>query len=260
MSIESVKSIPKRQVLSLHYHDLSVEHAAEYILSCAEKKQPLAVFTPGATVAAQAEREEYRELLSHADLTLADGVGILLAARLCGEQLSYLCPGISVGEELLRRAAEKEMKVFFYGAAPGVALRAAKKICEKYPTLRIATADGYGEDPIDGVLRFSPDLVFVCLGFPRQEKWIDAHAAACACPCLGLGGSFDVWSERLRRAPRVFRMLGLEWLYRTLREPRRAVKLLPLPRYFLRSAGVGAKKLLHNFQKAVQNDTTCGKM
>jgi len=260
MSKYFTNRIPEKQVLSLLYHDLSVKDAASYILSYAEEKRPLAVFTPGATVAAQAEREEYKALLSRADLTLADGVGILLAARLCGEQLSHLCPGISVGEELLRRAAEKGMKVFFYGAAPGVARRAAEKMCEKYPALRIATADGYGEDPIDDVLRFSPNLVFVCLGFPRQEKWIDAHAAACACPCLGLGGSFDVWSGKLHRAPRAFRMLGLEWLYRTLREPRRASKLVPLPRYFWCSARTGVKKLLHNFQKVGRNDTTCGKM
>jgi N-acetylglucosaminyldiphosphoundecaprenol N-acetyl-beta-D-mannosaminyltransferase len=238
------------RVLNLTYSDLSVPTAAKYILSHAGECNSLAVFTPGATVAAAASRDSrLASLLDGGDLLLPDGVGCPVAARLCGERLKNVTPGISLGEALMPLAAQNGMRVFFYGGEEGIAEQAAAHFKNRYPNLEIACASGFGADPAPLVRAFAPGLVFVCLGFPRQEKWILAHKEELSCPCLGLGGSFDVWSGKLRRAPRLVRRLRLEWLYRTLKEPRRIPRLFPLPLYFARCACQGARKLLQTLQK-----------
>ncbi len=256
-----MESLPARRVRSLTYTDLSLTEAAAYILDAAEREEALAVFTPGATVAAAAERDEaLLSLLAHAELLLPDGVGCRLASRLSGAGRICVTPGIEVAETLLPLAARKGMRVFLYGGREGVALRASKRLGEKYPTLTFACADGYGADPIDAILRFHPHLLFVCLGFPKQEKWVVAHKHLFSFPALALGGTLDVFSGRLRRAPRPFRAMGLEWLWRTLCEPRRVVRLLPLPRYFCGCARDGMRQFLHNFQKKHEKSPRSRKM
>ncbi len=256
-----MESLPTRRVRSLGYTDLSVAEAAAYILDAAEREEPLAVFTPGATVAAAAERDtSLPALLSHADLLLPDGVGCRLAARLSGVGRMRVAPGIEVAEALLPLAAKRGMRIFLYGGREGIALRAAERLGEKYPTLTFGSADGYGEDPIDAILRFRPHLLFVCLGFPKQEAWIVSHRHRFSFPALALGGTLDVFSGRLRRAPLPFRSMGLEWLWRTLREPRRVVRLLPLPRYFCGCAREGMRRFLQNFQKKREKSPRSRKM
>ena len=238
------------RILSLSYRRLSPDEAKKTVLRAARAGEGLSVFTPGAAVAARAEREGHLlSLLQRGDLLLADGVGTRLAARLAGEGVLSVVRGIELGESLLSAAAKEGLRVFFYGGKRGVAVRAAAAVRKKYPTLEIRCADGYGENPARDILAFSPHLLFVCLGFPRQEAYIARYKDCFCCPCLGLGGSFDVWSGDLSRAPRALRRLGLEWLWRTALEPKRAVRLLPLPLYFLRCAATGMKKLLHKRQK-----------
>jgi len=240
----------KRTVLSLGYSTLSLEEAAVLVLRAAREGRALSVFTPGATVAAAAQKDgTLLSLLKQADLLLPDGVGCALASRLAGAGELGTVAGIELAERLLSLAAKEGMRIFFYGGKGGVALRAAERMLRKYPNLKIACADGYGEDPIEKITAFRPQLLFVCLGFPRQERWIASHKPILSCPALGLGGTFDVWSGDLRRAPPLIRRMGLEWLWRTLRQPRRLARLLPLPRYFAACARAGALRFLQNFQK-----------
>lgn len=242
--------MPCTKIGALTYHDISSSVAAKYILAAAKEKRFLSVFTPGATVAAAAEkREELRELLMKGDLILPDGVGCRFAARLVGETLCNVSAGIDTATALLALADKEGMRVFLYGGKKGVAEKAARRLLLRYPDVAFAYADGYGEDPTEAILRFSPDLLFVCLGFPKQERFIAARKGFFSFPCLGLGGSLDVFAGKLRRAPLVFRRMGGEWLWRTLREPKRFKRLLPLPRYFLGCARKGGAKFLRKFQK-----------
>ncbi len=210
------------------------------------------VYTPNATILWQSRKDlSLSSLLRRADLLLPDGAGVILASRLCGTPLPRRITGIDTAEWLLRYGAKRGYSFFFLGGKRGVAERAAKRWQTRLPALRIVgTHHGYfdknGKEN-DRVLReiqaAKPDILFVCLGFPQQERWIDRHAASLPSVRLlmGLGGSLDVWSGEVKRAPVPMQRLGLEWLYRTVREPKRWKRIYTLPA-FLWCAGVRGRR------------------
>ena len=233
------------RVLGISYFSGTAEEAVALAHARMTSKNGFSVFTPGATVAAQAMRDaRLLALFNAADLLLPDGKGVSLAAHLAGSGRLSQIAGIDFAEQLFSSLAPRETRVFFYGAAANVAERAAAQMREKYPHLIIAAADGYGEDPLARIVAFRPHVTCVCLGAGRQEAWIAEHKAHVGGICIGLGGSFDVWAGDKARAPHLLRRLGLEWLWRTVREPKRISRLLPLPRYFFRCLKVrqNAKK------------------
>lgn len=227
-------NIPTQPVLDIPYFSGTLEGAVNLSLPFLENRIPLAVFTPGATVAARAARNTgLTTLLKHGDLVLPDGCGCVLAARLSGTPLPARIAGIDFAEALFSEAPPFS-RVFLYGAKPGVAERAAARLREKHPDLIFAAADGYGDDPVRRISAFCPHIVCVCLGAEKQERWIEQHKGELGGVLIGLGGSIDVWAGSVRRAPRLLQRTGLEWLYRTVREPRRLPRLFPLPGYFLK--------------------------
>ena len=234
--MEKSKKEPKNRreirVLKLPYFDGDRREAVAIALSHIEDGTPFAVFTPGATIAARAERDPaLLAAFEKGDLLLPDGYGCLLAARLCGKRLPTRIAGIDFAEALFEEAPPLS-RVFLYGARKGVAARAASRLREKYPALIFAEADGYGDDPFERVRAFCPHIVCVCLGAPRQEAWICAHKGEIGGVHIGLGGSLDVWAGEVRRAPLFVQRMGLEWLWRTVKDPRRLPRLFPLPLYF----------------------------
>ena len=201
-----------------------------------------AVYTPNAEIAqACVEDADLRKIINSAGLILPDGVGVVKAAKILGTPLRGKVAGVEFGEKTLEVAAREGKKVFFLGGKPGVAEEAAKKMREKYTGLDICgTNDGYfkksGKESdavaskIDGS---GAEVLFVCLGFPAQEKWIYENKAKLpkVKMCLALGGSLDVYAGTVKRAPKIFIKLGLEWLYRLIKEPRRIGRMMKLPKY-----------------------------
>jgi len=178
------------------------------------------------------------ELAARADLVTPDGEGIVWASRVAGCPVPERVTGIDLMTRLLERASAEGWRVYLLGAAPGVAGEAAEKIRQAYPGLKVAgTHHGYFRDDeaaevVEKIRMAAPDLVFVAMGAPRQERWIDSHLAGTgAAAALGVGGSFDVLAGRVRRAPAWVRRLRLEWLYRLLREPSRWRRQLVLPMF-----------------------------
>lgn len=229
-------------ICGLTFAPLTLEKAVRLAEEQMKKGGFFSIFTPGATIHAQARKNKAElSLLRGADLLLPDGQGILLASRLAGERLPERCAGITFAETLLSRA-EAGTRFFFYGGKAGIAQKAAAHMKDKHPQLAFAHAHGYGEDPIREIMAFSPHALFVCLGYPRQEAYILSHKESLSCLCVGLGGSFDVWSGASPRAPLFLQKCGLEWAYRTLREPHRVSRLFPLPAYFAVAAAEGFKK------------------
>lgn len=227
------EKVQQASILGVPYFNGTQAHAVAVAEKHLSTRAPLAVFTPGATVAARATRDgTLLNLLKKGDLILPDGKGCLLAARLHGCRLAERIAGIDFAEALFEAAEKKGARVFLYGAKEGVAERAAARLRERYPRLIFASAHGYGGDPAARVAAFCPHISCVCLGAGKQEAWIDAHKNEIGGVLVGLGGSIDVWAGRSVRAPRVLRRLGLEWAYRVLREPRRIPRLFPLPAYF----------------------------
>lgn len=181
-----------------------------------------------------------REAFESADLVVPDSAGIVWAARRGGFRGAAV-PGIDLMDALCGRAASAGWSVFLLGAAPGVAEQAAAALAARHPGLRLAgTAHGRfapGDEPalIARVAAARPDLLFVALDTPRQDAWIHRHLARFgAVVAMGVGGSFDVFSGRLPRAPRWMRRAGLEWLFRLLREPSRARRMSGLPLFVWR--------------------------
>ena len=178
--------------------------------------------------------------LRRADLRVPDGVGVLWAARLLGRPLRERVTGSDGVFRISARAAQEGWRVYFLGAAPGVAEEAARRLAARYPGLQVAgtyAGSPRAEEWRDIHARLAaarPDVLFVAYGHPRQDLWIDAHRADLPCAvALGVGGAFDFVAGVAVRAPAWVQRLGLEWLHRLLREPWRWRRMARLPLFAL---------------------------
>lgn len=241
------------EVCGIRYTAMPKERLAERLCRLAKEGRFTAVFTPNAVIAAEAEGSpEKQALLEAADILIADGIGVTVAARLSFSPPPPRIAGIELAEALFPLAEREGLRLFLYGGRVGVAERAREKLLSRYPRLSIVVHDGYTEGAEAAILAFAPHILLVCLGFPRQERFILSLRGRLGCVALGLGGSLDVWSGDKRRAPLFFRKTGLEWLFRTAREPKRLPRLFPLPAFFLRAAGRGWRRLIQKPQKRGQ--------
>lgn len=180
------------------------------------------------------EDAAYAAAVNGAELVLADGVGDLCAARILGTPLPGRVAGSDLVPRLLARLAERGGSVFLYGARPGVAERAGESLQSACPGLRIAgTENGYISDEtalLEALEREKPDLLLLGLGAPRQELWMAKNRQRTPAVMIGVGGLLDVFAGDIPRAPETWQRLGLEWLYRLLREPRRFKRVIRLPK------------------------------
>ena len=183
------------------------------------------------------EDAAYAAAVNGAKLVLADGVGDLCAARILGTPLPGRVAGADLVPRLLARLAVRGGSVFLYGARPGVAQRAGESLQSACPGLRIAgTENGYISDEtalLEALEREKPDLLLLGLGAPRQELWMAENRQRTPAVMIGVGGLLDVFAGDIPRAPEAWQRLGLEWLYRLLREPRRFKRVIRLPKILL---------------------------
>jgi N-acetylglucosaminyldiphosphoundecaprenol N-acetyl-beta-D-mannosaminyltransferase len=192
--------------------------------------EQLAVYTPNPVMLQNAAGNgALRAALLRADLNLPDGIGVVMAARMLGEHPAGRLSGVDMAGRVLALAAARGYRVYLLGGREGVARQAAARLVARMFGLCICgTRHGYfGESEEAAVLaeirRTRADVVFVCLGSPRQELFIDKnrHALPGVRLFMALGGTLDVWAGRVRRAPRPVQKMGLEWLWRMALEPGR---------------------------------------
>ena len=188
------------------------------------------------------ENAALKSALAEAALVLPDGVGIVKGAAILGRPMKEKVPGIDFACGVMARLAEKGGSVYLFGAKPGVAEKAAETLAEKYPGLVVSgTSDGYFSDDapiIEKIRAAKPDLLLVCLGAPKQELWMAKEEGKLPLGLMcGLGGSLDVFAGTVKRAPESWQRLGLEWLYRLLKEPRRIGRMMKLPVFVAEAAG-----------------------
>lgn len=198
----------------------------------------------------------YARCLRHMDLLLPDGAGIKMAAQLSNQYLMDNLNGTDLFPLICERAAKAHQAIYLLGARPGVAERVATAMKARFPSLRIAgTHDGYfteyeNKAVIADINRSGAALVFVAMGVPAQEKWIERNADAINAPViLGVGGLFDFYSGRIPRAPELLRENGLEWTWRLAQEPRRMFK-----RYVLGNPLFIARTLLSSSKQGIVQD------
>ena len=176
--------------------------------------------------------------VNEADLVLPDGIGVVKGAAMLGTPLKEKTPGIEFAGHLMGKMAEMGKSLYLLGAKPGVAEQAAARLAEQYPGLRIAgTHDGYFREDgpvIEAIRQSGADVVFVCLGAPKQELWMKKNGAATGAKLLcGLGGSLDVFAGVVERAPKFWSDHGLEWFYRLCKEPKRIGRMMKLPLFLV---------------------------
>ncbi len=221
-----------------------------------QKNNVSVVVTPNAEIAQMClDDPEIDRIIGGAEIILPDGAGVVMAANILGTPLKEKVAGVEFGMALLEHAEKNEYPVFLLGGKPAVAEIASSKLKLKFPNLNVVgTHDGYFQksgSESDAVLAeinaTGANILFVCLGAPTQEKWImqnrdkltSVRLAAC------LGGSLDVYAGTVKRAPKIFIKLRLEWFYRLLREPKRIGRMMNLPKYIC-----GAKKEAKNKKRS----------
>ena len=226
-------------VLGVGVDTYNMEEAADILVSAMEKDEAFSVFTPNSEIILYAYKNpDYMEILNRGSMITPDGIGVVHASKILKRPLPERVGGFDLANVVLKKIAGTGKKVYLFGGKPGVAEDAAKKICALYPGTEICgTADGYFDaekekNIIADIHEKKPDLLFVCLGFPKQETWIDAHKNELDAKVLmGIGGSLDVFAGTVKRAPAGFQKLGLEWLYRLLKQPSRFIRMLALPKF-----------------------------
>lgn len=227
------------QILGCRVDDLDADAATAKIVQLAQTNRGAQVVTLGTEMVVYAQRDAaFRNVVNAAALSVCDTVGLLMVARKRGAAIRERVTGVELIEHICAQAAKNGLRVFLLGAAPGVAERAAAELTQRYPGLIVSGArDGYfpendSERIAQVIAESGAHILFAGLGSPRQEFWISKHGPATGCGvAIGIGGSFDVISGNVARAPEGWRRLNLEWLYRLVREPQRWRRQLALPHF-----------------------------
>lgn len=231
----------KVNILGVAFDALTLDEAEERCGELLRGQKGGAVVTANPEIVLRCRDDAvYAEAVNGAELVLADGVGDLYAARILGTPLPERVAGADLVPRLLAALARRGGSVFLYGARPGVAERAGERLQSAYPGLRIAgTENGYISDEtalFAALERERPDLLLLGLGAPRQELWMARNRQKINAVMIGVGGLLDVFAGDIPRAPESWQRLGLEWLYRLLREPKRLKRMIRLPKILLLAA------------------------
>ena len=185
------------------------------------------------------KNQDLANIINNAELVIPDGIGVQLGLKILGYNVKRIA-GIEFSHQMIKRCAENSQSIALIGAKPEVVNKAKEEIQKEFNNLYITYVhDGYFEDDakiIDEIKIRQPRLVLCALGSPKQEEFIfKAKNLLPESLFIGVGGSFDVWSGSVQRAPKLYQKLGLEWLYRTMKEPKRFKRIFPtLPLFVLK--------------------------
>lgn len=226
-------------ILGIPIDKITMRIAVDTLVQSIIKYEHKYVCTPNSEILYAAQEDgELKTALREADMLVADGIGVVWASRILGTPLPERIAGFDLMLNMLAKANKMRLKVFLFGAAPGVAERTKATILHNYPDVKIVGVENgydYHEDPeaiIEKINNVEPDILFVALGAPRQEKWLYRNNDRILSKVsIGVGGSFDILAGNKKRAPEIMQKLGLEWLYRLVQEPSRYKRVMELPKF-----------------------------
>lgn len=226
-------------LLGVKIHRVDMDGTLALVRDFVESGKPHIIVTADASSVMCAQRDtEFQYLVNAADLVTPDGFGVIKAASVLGSPLIERVSGVEIAKEMCRMSAEEGFSIYFLGAAPGVAELAAQNLKARFPSLNVAGVhDGYfrpeqDAEIVEQVKASGAQALLVAMGIPRQEKFIyDNLSKLGVCVAMGVGGSFDVFSGKVKRAPMWFQNHGLEWLYRLAKNPSKIKKAACLPRF-----------------------------
>ncbi|WP_240419923.1 WecB/TagA/CpsF family glycosyltransferase [Paenibacillus periandrae] len=207
-----------------------------------ESREPHQIITANPIMVMSAvDSPAYLELLQAADLVVPDGAGIVWAANYVGNPVAERVAGFDLLHRLMQLGEPKGWKVYLLGASTEMIEAAASSLKRQYPALQlVGYRDGYfqaDEDAavIANIREHDPDILLIGRSADKQEPWIAHYKQQLGVPVImGVGGSFDVLSGKLKRAPGIFQKLRLEWFYRLLQEPWRYKRMLVLPKFAMK--------------------------
>jgi len=229
----------KTDVMGLLFDNVTMAGAVERAGELLQSGEKFYCVTPNAEIGYKAMKDEdFRNLLNGAGLMLPDGAGVVLAAKILGTPLKEKVAGVDFADCLMSLMEKKGYNLYLLGSKPGVAEKAAENMLRKHPNLHICgMADGYFKDEtvvVEKVNAAGADVLFVCLGAPKQEWFMKNHLDDLHVKMMiGLGGSLDAFAGTVKRAPKLWIKLNLEWLYRLFKEPKRIGRMMCLPKYIL---------------------------
>ncbi|MCI7613073.1 MAG: WecB/TagA/CpsF family glycosyltransferase [Selenomonadaceae bacterium] len=230
------------EILGVKVNSLTMAQAVEAVQQFIAEKRVALVATANAEMLMRATRDaELKDILNQADLVVPDGAGTVWAAGHLGEPMPERVAGFDLAQELMREAPARGDRIYFFGSAPGVADKAKAKAEELYPGIQVVgTRNGFfseADEPgiIAEIRAARPDILLAALGVPKQEKWLSRHMQELQVPVsIGVGGTLDVMAGVMERAPLWMQKAKLEWLFRGLKQPSRAGRLLALPKFVLK--------------------------
>lgn len=225
----------KVTVLGAQISNGTIEEIADFLAERVRQKENTVVYTPNSEIIEQFRKDaSLMELLNSADVLTADGIGVVYGAKILGTPLKGRAAGYDIACKLLEIGNREGFRFFLYGSKEEVCQLAKENLLKQYPGIQIVgTQNGYTKEPVgEKIAQTNPDVLFVCLGAKKQEEWIyhNKHLFS-GTVFLGIGGSMDVFAGVVKRAPKIFIKLNLEWLYRLLKQPSRFIRMLALPRF-----------------------------
>ena len=241
----------KVDILGVKVNIINMEEACEEIFSIIKRdKSKAVVVTPNAEMIMRArDNQELADILNNADLSLPDGVGVLLASHLFNINIKERVSGFDLMVELLSEKKERNYSVYFLGAEPGVAEKMVENL-KKFPKKTLPSSKVFSsnikisgfhhgylnekskKEVIKEINEKKPDILFVAMGVPLQEKFIKENMEKLNTKvAITVGGSFDVLAGELKRAPLWMQKIGLEWLFRLIQEPGRLKRMMSLPKF-----------------------------
>lgn len=236
MELKAVK------ILGVKFHNVTLDDALSRFVHLLDGDRLGTIFTPNPEIVMAAQDDkELKSALLEGDLVIPDGIGILYASKIHALGLQTRVPGIELMGKILKYCNTNRLSIYLFGGKPGVAEKAVAKIQETYPNIVIkGYQNGYFDESetlsiVDRINETKPDVLFVALGAPKQEKWITTHKKVLnAKVAMGVGGSFDVWAGIVKRAPVFFQRIHLEWFYRLLQDPSRIGRMMVLPKFMIK--------------------------
>lgn len=233
---------PSVKIFGVRFDKMTMDEAFHKFVSFVGAEQTQMIFTPNSEIVMKAQEDvEFLNVLNSGHLVIPDGIGVILASKIHRLGLSERIPGIEMMGRMLAYCHRTERSVYLFGGQPGVAEKAAERIKATYPNIQIkGVASGYYDASeaskiLDDINEKKPDILFVALGAPKQEKWIYQNEKLLnVSVAMGVGGALDVWAGNVKRAPKLFCKMGLEWFYRLMVQPSRFFRMLVLPKFMFK--------------------------
>ena len=223
-----MKTFDKIFLLGVGITNANGQEVLEFIVTgLPNQSEKYYIVTPNPELLVMASNDSnYRKILNNAKLALPDGIGVMIAGQVMGKHLQERIHGVDLVKSLCREVSRQPITVGFLGAGPSVAIKTAECLQKKYLGLKVGlVSQEWSED----LSRKKVDLLFVAFGSPKQEIWISENLEKLPAKIvIGVGGSFDFISGKVRRAPLFVRKIGLEWLFRLIIQPWRIKRQLRL--------------------------------